>query len=408
MDAIRNTKECIITEGEFDCLSFIECGYAHTVSVPNGASANTSYLDEHWDAYFEEKETVYIAVDTDKKGVELRDELVRRFGAERCRIVTYGDDCKDANELLVKYGEHRVREAIECAEYIRVEGVFTVSDFEPELDLLYEKGMPRGLTVGHVNFDALCSFETKRVCVVTGIPGCGKSEFVDEILERMNILHEWKSAYFSPENYPLTYHASKLTSRLTGKPFGVERMPLGEYRAAKTHINRNFFFIYPKEVFSVDTILEKARYLIRRHGVKAFVIDPWNFAQRNDALVILVAHPRKMSKNATGQYDMPTLYDINGSANFFNKADYGLSVHRDRASDTVTVGVQKVKFRHLGTTGEARFKYNINNGRYAPYAEGKDVHWDNTNHLTERIRRLEDVGMEELPFERYDGEKIPF
>jgi len=110
-----------------------------------------------------------------------------------------------------------------------------------------------------------------------------------------------------------------------------------------------------------------------------------NFAQMNDVLVILMAHPTKPPKNPCGPAPVPTLYDISGSANFYNKADFGLTVHRDRVNDIVEVHVQKVKFRHLGENGTARFKYNINNGRYVPYCEGEKPQWDNDNHLHRKL-----------------------
>jgi twinkle protein len=100
IDAIKGTTECIITEGEMDALSFYECGRHDVVSVPNGANANLSYLDDYIDDYFDDKETIFIASDTDTKGVLLRDELLRRFGPERCRVLEYGEGCKDANEHL--------------------------------------------------------------------------------------------------------------------------------------------------------------------------------------------------------------------------------------------------------------------------------------------------------------------
>ena len=77
-----------------------------------------------------------------------------------------------------------------------------MSDFETSLDAIFENGLQRGLTIGHDNLDRLLSFETKRLCVVTGIPGSGKSEFIDEIAERLNIRYGWRFAYFSPENFP--------------------------------------------------------------------------------------------------------------------------------------------------------------------------------------------------------------
>ena len=390
IDAIKGCKECIITEGEMDALSFYECGRHDVVSVPNGANSNLDYLDDYIEEYFDDKETIYIASDIDTKGVILRDELIRRFGVERCRVLEYGDGCKDANEHLQKYGRDSLLQCIAAAPEIKVDGVFTVSDFEQSLDALFENGMQRGVTVGHENLDELISFETKRLCIVTGIPGNGKSEFIDELAERLNMKYGWRFAYFSPENAPLCYHASKLIEKFTGKHFDRQHLNYAEYRQVKEHLETNFYFIAPSDNYKIDNILDKAKYLVRRRGIKALVIDPYNrieheyergqredqyislfldklmrFAQINDVLIILMAHPTKLSKNKDGVVEAPTLYDISGAAHFFNKTDFGIVVHRDRVKDTVEVHVQKVKFRHLGKVGTAYFKYNLNNGRYS-------------------------------------------
>lgn len=405
IDAIKDTTECIITEGEMDALSFIECGRKDVVSVPNGANS-TEWLDDYMEDYFERMETIYIAVDTDAKGVELRNELLRRFGAERCRVVDYGEDCKDANEHLMAHGKQSLLQCLADAPEIKVEGVFTVSDFEQSLDAIFEFGLQKGVTIGHENIDRLISFETKRLCLVTGYPSSGKSEFIDEMAERLNMRYGWRFAYFSPENAPLAYHASKLVGKFTGKQFDQKHLTFGEYKQIKEHLEDNFFFIMPSD-YRVDTILEKAKYLVRRKGIKALVIDPYNrledeksgmketdyisllldrlsnFAQQHDILVILMAHPTKPAKNREGKIDPPTLYDISGSAHFFNKADFGIVVHRDRINNTVEIRIEKVKFRHLGEPGTALMKYNLNNGRYTPFYEGREPMWDNTNHLVE-------------------------
>ena len=100
-----------------------------------------------------------------------------------------------------------------------------------------------------------------------------------------------------------------------------------------------------------------------------------------------MAHPTKQPRNKDGVIEAPTLYDISGSANFFNKTDFGLVVHRNRTDNTVDVHVQKVKFRHLGECGTALFKYNLNNGRYVPFVNGTEPVWDNSNHIQEEYRR---------------------
>lgn len=436
IDNIKGTSECIITEGEMDALSFFECGRHDVVSVPNGANSNLDYLDNYIEEYFDDKETIYIASDTDTKGVVLKEELIRRFGAERCRVLEYGDGCKDANEHLMKYGRESLLQCLANAPEIKLEGVFTVSDFEQSLDALFEHGMQKGVTIGHDNFDRLCSFETKRLCIVTGIPGSGKSEFIDEIAERLNMRFGWRFAYFSPENAPLAYHASKLIEKFTGKHFGKDTLTFGEYKQVKQHLEQNFFFIAPKQDYRVDTILERAKFLVRRKGIKALVIDPYNrledesegqnetkyisklldkltnFAQLNDILIILMAHPTKQPKNKDGVIEAPTLYDISGSANFFNKTDFGIVVHRNRLENTVEVHIQKVKFRHLGECGTALFKYNLNNGRYTPFTNGIEPVWDNSNHLQEEIKRREQEAYEAAQFNWDDlqpsDEECPF
>ncbi len=429
IDAIRGCKECIITEGEMDALSFYECGRHDVVSVPNGANSNLDYLDDYIEEYFDDKETIYIASDSDTKGVMLRDELIRRFGVERCRVLEYGDGCKDANEHLQKYGRDSLLQCISAAPEIKVDGVFTVSDFEQSLDALFENGMQRGVTIGHDNFDELISFETKRLCVVTGIPGNGKSEFIDELAERLNMRYGWRFAYFSPENAPLAYHASKLIEKFTGKHFDRQHLNYAEYRQVKEHLESNFFFISPSDNYKIDNILDKAKYLVRRRGIKALVIDPYNrieheyergqredqyislfldklmrFAQINDVLIILMAHPTKLSKNKDGVVEAPTLYDISGAAHFYNKTDFGIVVHRDRVKDTVEVHVQKVKFRHLGKVGTAYFKYNLNNGRYSPYVNEIAPVWDNSNHLQEESRRRAQEAEEAAQFDFSDDD----
>lgn len=404
LDAITGESECIITEGEMDCLSFVEIGKANCISVPNGANSNLSYLDDFIDGWFEDKETIDIATDTDTKGLQLRDELIRRFGAERCRVITYGDDCKDANEHLQKYGKESLEKCLRDAKEVKVDGVFSLNDYEEELDSIYKNGLKKGFLVGHPNLDALISFETKRLAIVTGIPGSGKSEFIDEMCVRLNILYDFKVGFFSPENMPMEYHAVKLIEKLCGKKLQAysnsdENITLDQYSNAKSYYRDNFFHVMPEDGYTIDNILAKAKYLVRRRGIRIFVLDPFNrieheqssresetqyisrvldrmssFAIQNDILFVLMAHPTKVRKD-NGNGGIPTMYDINGSANFFNKADYGIIVHRERdeSKNYTLVRVEKVKFRHLGQPGDATFKFNVINGRYIPWKQSDGI-----------------------------------
>ena len=79
-----------------------------------------------------------------------------------------------------------------------------------------------------------------------------------------------------------------------------------------------------------------------------------------------------MQKKDNGLYDVPTLYDIAGSANFYNQVDNGITVYRNFETGFSHVYVQKVKFRHIGEIGEAVFNYNLQNGRYYENTEQAD------------------------------------
>lgn len=100
IDSILGQDSCIIHEGELDAASSMAAGYKSVISVPAGANSNLSWLDRFVETHFEDKKEIIIAVDTDAPGLKLRDELVNRLGAERCRVVAYGPECKDANEHL--------------------------------------------------------------------------------------------------------------------------------------------------------------------------------------------------------------------------------------------------------------------------------------------------------------------
>ena len=414
IDHIADTPECIITEGEMDALSFLAAGRNDVVSVPNGAQKNLTCLDDFMESHFENKQCVYIAADTDAKGLELRAELVRRLGEERCRIVTYGEGCKDANELLQKEGIEALHRALEQAQEVPLEGVFTAADVKDELLALFEHGLQRGAVLKLGSLDQLLSLEVGRLMVVTGIPGDGKSEFLDDMAVRLSLHYAWRCAYFSPENFPVILHQQKLIEKLVGKRFLSGVMRKDELDEAVRYLSRHFFDILPEEGYRVDTILERADALVRRKGIRVLVLDPYNclehqipkgqsetqyisefleklrnFARRRQVLVVLAAHPTKMKIDPlTKRFPVPTMYDISGSAAFFNKADFGIAVERDRTRDVTRIHVQKVKFRHLGQPGVSAFQYNTHNGRFVAFDEpatpdlpDPQVIWDNSNWL---------------------------
>lgn len=397
-DKCIESERIIITEGEIDALSIATSGIWDVTSPPNGAGTGTlkmEYIDNCLEL-FENKKEIIIATDTDAPGINLCQQLAYRLGVERCFRVDF-KPYKDANEYLCAKGADALKNLIlEGKKPFPIEGVFTTEDFGSDLDLLYSEGLKPGYDIGIPEFDKHLTFEAGRLYTWTGIPGMGKSEFLDFVMGKLNIIHGWKTAYFSPENHPLQLHASKIMEKLTGTRFSKHSMPPEVYESAKEYMKDNFYFIAPKDDFRVETILEKARICVFKYGVKNIVIDPYNklehqfsgsetqyisqfldkitnFAKRNGVAVHLVAHPVKMQKANPDQYEVPTLYNINGSSNFYNKTDFGICVHRNGNSNISQIHIQKVKFKHLGEPGMVQFMWNKDNGRYA-YFNGNDVY----------------------------------
>lgn len=399
IDSVVGQTSCIIHEGELDAASSIAAGFESVISVPAGANSNLSWLDRFMETHFEDLKEIIIAVDTDSAGIRLRDELVNRMGAERCRIVTYGPGCKDANEHLVKYGIESLRIAIEQAAEVPLEGIFTAADLHGDLRALFDNGFGPGAETGWEEMDKICTYERRRVVIVTGIPGAGKSEWVDELVLRLCLRHQWKIGFFSPENVPIAYHLRKLIEKLTAHRFqngcGMTESLLAR---SEEFLTENVSHISLKGDATPERVIAKARELVVRRGCRIFVFDPFNrfdhdpkpgqsetqylsnllnkfteFATQNNCLLIVVAHPRKMNRNpATGVTPRVEMYDINGTADFYNKADYGIVVERDKEIGITRVYVDKVKFKHLGTGGVAAFVYDPVSGRYLPCEESHD------------------------------------
>ena len=393
IDSIIGYEYCVIVEGEMDVLALHEAGITNAISVPNGATLNTNnleYLDNCID-YFEDKEKVILAVDTDEAGQALQSELVRRLGSEVCYLASF-DDCKDANEYLIKYGTEKLVQRITGARPVPLENVTTFRDIEDEVTDFVRNGFKPGYQIGLENFDSIFSTYTGQFITVTGIPSSGKSDFVDQMVVGYNQKYGWKTAFASPENVPTYLHAHKLMRKVwQGMP---SRDDIGgdKWNQVADHCNTNFFHI-DMERYTLESVLKKGAELVKRKGIKCLVIDPFNkvrdvdcktedvnrytmeylqkieiFAKKFDVLVFIVAHPTKMYKDKDGKIEEPTMYNIKGGGEWYDASYHGILVHRDYEEKTVKAKVLKVKFQNLGENGaEAHFKWEPKSGCFLPH-----------------------------------------
>ncbi len=381
---------CVITEGEIDVLALHEAGIKNAISVPNGATLNNNnldYLDNCID-YFDDKQKIILAVDADDPGQMLKQELVRRLGAEVCYLVDFNGE-KDANDYLLKHGKQELSDAIHSARPVPLENVSTLKDVEDELRDFVKNGFKPGFQIGIENFDKIFSTYTGQFITVTGIPSSGKSDFVDQMVVGYNNLYGWKTAYASPENQPVYLHAHKLMRKHWQDMPGVGDIGNSKWQQVTNHVNDNYFFI-DMDKYSLESVLRKGAELVKRKGIKCLVLDPFNkirdvdaksddvnrytmdylakieaFCKKYDVLTFIVAHPTKMYKGTDGKIEEPTMYNIKGGGEWYDASYHGLLVHRDYEAKTTKVKVLKVKFQNLGENGaEAHFTWEPRSGTF--------------------------------------------
>jgi twinkle protein len=272
-------EEVIITEGEFDAIAVLQCGFTRVVSVPNGAQTG-----EHGFKYlFRGKELIpdlakfqgfVLALDSDRKGLASRNDLAVRLGDERCRWVAYPDGCKDANDVLKTHGPERLRQAIADAKPMWTDEVARMGDIPdpPANEPRYRIGLAaldhHGLRI------TLPAFWP-----IIGPYSSGKSVLVRQLLVNFWRLHGWRPLLTAfEENVKPRYQRDfrrHLIERamLPDQPWTTE-----EIAAADAQLNENFVFLRraPDVPVTADWLLDRVEYAVRVYGVKVVAIDPVN------------------------------------------------------------------------------------------------------------------------------------
>lgn len=396
---MKESTDFIITEGELDAMSFYEAGIINATSVPNGASSFTRQATDDTKAIYgflwpskaliDKAKRVLIAVDTDEAGNKLSDELARRVGKHRCWRITYPDDCKDANDVLMKHGPKRLQKCVDDAEPWPIEGIYEASKFFPEVFNLYDNGFGDRVPTGLSTVDELYSVGEGLLTIVTGIPANGKSTFVDQLMVNLARTKGYICGICSFENPPYV-HIAKLAEMLMQKHFfdttlPGDKMSRAELAQVQEFITHHFKFLQQDDgrKATLESIIERIKTAVFRWGIKCAVIDPYNYIQRpktansetewiDDMLTQLrllaaahglhiwfVAHPTKLMQDAEGNYPIPRGYSISGSGAWYSKADFGLTVHKvPDVPGLVKIINWKTRFDWLGKEGEANLVYD--------------------------------------------------
>jgi twinkle protein len=247
----------------------------------------------------------------------------------------------------------------------------------------YRNGQKRGTTT-YVNcIDKAWTWRGGEVNLWTGYQNEGKTLLLNQLCVIRAINESAKVGVFSPENMPLDDFYNDIIEMYIGKsadPYYTNNyMNEAEFTKGLEFCEDNFFLIYPEKDFLIDSIFERAKYLVKKKGIRTLIIDPYNtvehkmrageredlyisrfmaqlkrFAVEYDLSINLVAHQLTAKKNDQdgGRYFKPMLNHIKGGGTFADKADNVLFVWRpNRALDfkdrEVVFGSQKIKKQKL-------------------------------------------------------------
>ncbi|MDF1853481.1 MAG: AAA family ATPase [Verrucomicrobiales bacterium] len=352
-DALTKDKglPIVITEGEIDCLTVMQSGFIRAVSLPDGwtekgnkTDALIEALDGLLDAPF-----VIVAGDNDASGESLPRTVANLLSGQDVRYVEWPNGCKDANDVLMAFGEGEVAACLNAAKRIDPPGGFitALSDLPP----LSDRRVLRG---GHELIDERLAFELGAMSVGTGTPGAGKSTFTTWVAHHIAAHESIRVGMMSFETHPYRTR-DHLCRLITGRPF--DALASHEQVRALEVLDERFRIVH--RTYDDDTshalgwLKSMVHTLAMRDQCKMIIIDPWNelehlpepgesltnyinfalqqirqWAEKLETHICVIAHPKKMD---LGREPRPPMgYDVADSAAFANKPALGFTVHENK------------------------------------------------------------------------------
>ena len=354
-------KTLVMTEGQIDSLSVAEAGIENAVSVPNGAKGFT-WVPYCWD-FMSRFDTLIIFGDHEHDKITLLEEMRSRFhgAVKHVREQDY-KDCKDANEILRKYGVDAIREAVRNAEPVKNPRIIKLVDVE-RLDIDEMERFSTGLSKLD---ETIGGFYFGQLAILTGKRGLGKSTLASQF-----------GTFAIRENHSVFFYSGELLAGMFKEWF--ERQVAGgkyingkrdKFRKMQYSVNAQvlpeierwygehaYFYdnslVIDSDTEEDETLIQTMRTAATQYGCSVFFIDNLmtameddiscdiyrqqsnfvkelaRFAKEFNAFVVLVAHPKKDEDNFSAD-------SILGSSNITNLCDIILRYAEPKSGTGIT------------------------------------------------------------------------
>ena len=345
MKQCKDFTRLILCEGQIDSLSVATAGINNATSVPTGANGFT-WVPYCWD-WINKFEEIIIFGDYENGKITLLDEIKKRvkIKIKHVRESDYGD-CKDANEILLKYGKGQIKKCIENAVLVPIKRVVNLADIVP----VNPYAIPKVKT-GIKDIDKLLhgGLSVGGVTLITGKTGKGKSTFASQII--INAVESgFKSFVYSGELSSYSFQRTidyQIAGSMHIQEYSADTYGGIEYDISESNRNRihdwysDKIYIYDNAYIDDEerNLISTIEDVIMQYGVNVILLDNLMTAMslqhvrgvdkfdkqsefvnklaslslRHDVLVILVAHMRKnnysLDKNdeISGSGDVPNL-----------------------------------------------------------------------------------------------------
>jgi len=326
-------------------------------------------------------------------------------------------------------------------ENYRVEDVVYGIDVKDKALLINELGFQKVMGLGVPEIDYLFKPKKGEITLLTGIGNYGKTAYQKWYLLNRILMFGERIATFSPEDVPAEEYFHDYVEMILGcecTPYNPHRPSNAVYEEAYDFVSKHIFYISAEMLSPTPQyIKEKFLELIVQEKVDFCCIDPFNqmtndykgyggrtdkyletlladfsrFARKNDVYFWIIAHPKLMERDRTGNYKCPDVFDINDGAMWSNKMDNILVYHRpfaqtDPNNPAAEFHAKKIKKKAVGRKGFMLIEYLWERRRF--FINGRDITQDIMNKTNHNFWKSKTLTQQWVPFKNENNEEIIF